>query len=97
MARQRRDFVRRGGFRDATLFVIASEGAVTEPRYFEGLKERWHPQGFTSMSSSEMTRASARQSMSSASSIASAMDTASGRGINSGSSWIATTNPGNPR
>jgi hypothetical protein len=28
--------------RDATLFVIASEGAVTEPMYFEGLKERWH-------------------------------------------------------
>ena len=45
MGRQRRDFVRRGGFRDATLFVIASEGAVTEPRYFEGLKERCHRPG----------------------------------------------------
>jgi hypothetical protein len=42
MGRQRREFVRRGGFRDATLFVIASEGAVTEPRYLKGLKARWH-------------------------------------------------------
>jgi RloB-like protein len=45
MARQRRGFVRRGGFRDAVLFVIASEGALTEPRYFRGLKERWHHPG----------------------------------------------------
>jgi len=42
MGREPRDFVRRSGLRDATLFVIASEGAVTEPRYFNGLKERWH-------------------------------------------------------
>jgi hypothetical protein len=42
MGRERRDFVRRSGLRDARLFVIASEGAVTEPRYFNGLKERWH-------------------------------------------------------
>ena len=42
MGRERRDFVRRSGFRDATLFVIASEGDVTEPRYFNGLKDRWH-------------------------------------------------------
>jgi RloB-like protein len=42
MGRERRDFVRRSGMRDATLFVIASEGAVTEPRYFNGIKERWH-------------------------------------------------------
>jgi RloB-like protein len=42
MGRERREFVRRSGFRDATLFVIASEGAVTEPRYFNGLKARWH-------------------------------------------------------
>jgi hypothetical protein len=42
MARERRDFVRRSGFRDASLFVIATEGVVTEPRYFQGLKERWH-------------------------------------------------------
>jgi len=42
MGRERRDFVRRSGLRDATLFVIASEGAVTEPRYFEGLKASWH-------------------------------------------------------
>ena len=41
MGRERRDFVRRSGFRDATLFVIASEGAVTEPKYFNGLKARW--------------------------------------------------------
>ena len=42
MGRERRDFVRRSGFRDATLFVIASEGAVTELNYFNGLKDRWH-------------------------------------------------------
>jgi hypothetical protein len=42
MGRERRDFVRRSGFRDARLFVIASEGAVTEPKYFNGIKERWH-------------------------------------------------------
>ena len=41
MGRERRDFVRRAGFRDATLFVIASEGVVTEPDYFNGLKARW--------------------------------------------------------
>jgi hypothetical protein len=45
MGRQRREFVRRGGFRDAILFVIASEGALTEPRYFKGLKERCHNPG----------------------------------------------------
>ena len=42
MGRERRDFVRRSGLRDATLFVIASEGVVTEPRSFNGIKERWH-------------------------------------------------------
>jgi hypothetical protein len=42
MGRERREFVRRSGMRDATLFVIASEGAVTEPKYFNGLKDRWH-------------------------------------------------------
>ena len=42
MGRERRDFVRRSGFRDASLFVIATEGAVTEPKYFQGLKEQWH-------------------------------------------------------
>jgi hypothetical protein len=42
MGRERRDFVRRSRLRDATLFVIASEGAITEPKYFNGLKERWH-------------------------------------------------------
>ena len=42
MGRERRDFVRRSGFRDATLFVIATEGDVSEPKYFNGLKERWH-------------------------------------------------------
>jgi RloB-like protein len=41
MGRERRDFVRRAGWRDATLFVIASEGAKTEPEYFTGLKEKW--------------------------------------------------------
>jgi len=42
MGRERRDFVRRSGLYDAALFVIASEGAVTEPFYFEALKKRWH-------------------------------------------------------
>jgi hypothetical protein len=42
MGRERRSFVRRSGQRDASLFVIAAEGAVTERRYFEGLKERLH-------------------------------------------------------
>jgi hypothetical protein len=42
MARERREFMRRSGLRDAKLFVIASEGAVTEPKYFNDLKERWH-------------------------------------------------------
>jgi RloB-like protein len=42
MPRERRDFVRRTGFRDASLVVIACEGAVTEPKYFNGLKERLH-------------------------------------------------------
>jgi RloB-like protein len=42
MPRERRDFVRRTGFRDASLFVIATEGAETEQRYFNGLKQRWH-------------------------------------------------------
>jgi RloB-like protein len=42
MGRERRYFVRRSGYRDGTLFVIACEGDVTEPRYFDGLKERWH-------------------------------------------------------
>jgi hypothetical protein len=34
--------VRRTGFRDASLIVIACEGAVTEPAYFNGLRERLH-------------------------------------------------------
>jgi hypothetical protein len=37
----RRDFKRRSGSRDAKLFVIASEGQKTEPKYFEDLK-RFH-------------------------------------------------------
>src|SRR5262245_56742159 len=42
MPRERREFVRRVGFRDASLVVIACEGAVTEPLYFTGVKERLH-------------------------------------------------------
>jgi hypothetical protein len=42
MPRERRDFVRPSGFRDATLFIIACEGAETEPRYFNGLKGKLH-------------------------------------------------------
>lgn len=42
MGRERREFLRRTGFRDAILFVIATEGADTEQRYFAGLKERLH-------------------------------------------------------
>ena len=42
MPRQRRPFQRKLEFRDASLFVIACEGAVTEPKYFNGLKEKLH-------------------------------------------------------
>ena len=42
MPRERRDFKRKSGFRDASLVVIACEGAVTEPKYFNGLKQRLH-------------------------------------------------------
>ncbi len=42
MGRERRSFVRRSGQRDASLFVVAAEGAVTERQYFEGLKDRLH-------------------------------------------------------
>jgi hypothetical protein len=42
MGRERREFVRRAGLRDATLYIIAAEGIVTEANYFNGLKARWH-------------------------------------------------------
>jgi hypothetical protein len=45
MGRERRDFVRRSGFRDASLVVIACEGAVTEPDYFNDVKARLHVPG----------------------------------------------------
>lgn len=45
MPRERRDFVRRSGFRDASLVVIACEGAETEPAYFEEVKARLHAPG----------------------------------------------------
>lgn len=38
MARQRRDFKRKEGNRDANLYVIAAEGKKTENQYFEALK-----------------------------------------------------------
>lgn len=38
MARQRKDFKRNEGFRDANLYVIAAEGEKTENQYFEALK-----------------------------------------------------------
>lgn len=38
MGRERKTFKRKSGFRDATLFVIATEGENTEPDYFEALK-----------------------------------------------------------
>ncbi len=41
MPRERREFPRLSGFRDASLIVIASEGARTEPSYFNGLRERF--------------------------------------------------------
>lgn len=37
MGRQRKDITRKSGVRDATLFVIATEGEYTEKRYFETL------------------------------------------------------------
>lgn len=41
----RRSFVRKSGIRDARLIVIACEGAVTEPKYFEAIRSRFihHP------------------------------------------------------
>jgi hypothetical protein len=42
MPREARDFARPSGFRDAALVIIACEGAVTEPRYFHGLKAKIH-------------------------------------------------------
>lgn len=37
MGRERQDFKRKSGFRDAKLIVIATEGEKTEPKYFEAL------------------------------------------------------------
>lgn len=37
MGRERKDFKRKSGLRDATLFVIATEGEKTEPHYFTQL------------------------------------------------------------
>jgi hypothetical protein len=42
MPRERRDFKRTSGLRDASLVVIACEGAVTEPVYFNGIKAFLH-------------------------------------------------------
>ena len=42
MPRERREFNRRSDFRDASLIIIACEGAVTEPKYFNGLKVKIH-------------------------------------------------------
>ena len=38
MGRERKDFKRKSGVRDARLYVIATEGEITEPKYFEYLK-----------------------------------------------------------
>jgi len=40
--RVRRPFKRKTGLRDATLFVLATEGVCTEPEYFLGLREHLH-------------------------------------------------------
>ncbi len=40
MSRIRRDFKRRSGYRDARLFIIATEGQKTEPQYFKDLNSR---------------------------------------------------------
>ena len=37
MARERRDFIRPANKRDATLYIIATEGEKTEPKYFNAL------------------------------------------------------------
>jgi hypothetical protein len=42
MPRERREYKRRSGFRDASLVVIACEGVETEPNYFNGFKEDAH-------------------------------------------------------
>ena len=39
MGRERKIFIRRSGYRDARLFVIATEGEVTEPNYFKSLTD----------------------------------------------------------
>jgi hypothetical protein len=42
MPRERKNFQRRSGLRDASLVVIACEGVVAEPDYFQGLKAELH-------------------------------------------------------
>lgn len=40
---ERKDFKRKSGLRDARLFVVATEGAETEPQYFKALvSEQWY-------------------------------------------------------
>lgn len=34
----KRDFIRKSGYRDSRLIIIASEGEVTEKKYFDGIK-----------------------------------------------------------
>jgi len=38
--RPRRTFIRKSGYRDALLIVIACEGTATEPAYFEAVKQK---------------------------------------------------------
>ena len=42
--RDRRSFIRKSEYRDARLIVIACEGAVTEPEYFDAVRRQLIPQ-----------------------------------------------------
>ena len=44
MIREKREFKRKSGFRDAKLIVIATEGEKTETKYFrEIVSKDWYP------------------------------------------------------
>jgi hypothetical protein len=94
MARERRDFVRRSGFRDASLVVIACEGAVTEPEYFEDVKARLHAPGLHVEFSNERTWKTALLSASCGCLMTSPLCSAFGRTTRFGSFWIVTRSRG---
>jgi hypothetical protein len=80
--------------RDATLFVIASKGAVTEPRYFECLKASWHNSRvhIEILTRGDPTRSSPDQVLKSLDEFLMSINFA--REISSGSFPIGTRRPG---